>query len=332
MESAWDNSSYYLHKIDRYDYKGSTDKECNLSLLEFCNMLKAVKGRRSRLVFHAQGSLPYLILALFVNWLHPLKWTIIYDVHDLHEKNIEHSIYRKIRYSFIRYYILLFAEYLVFQVDAISKITVSKGLSELISQRYGCSSPAVVYNLGGGDILPINQCRERHYNFVYFGGRNRVPVNLLKTMKEYEIELHLYGRDITVEWLDECVGFRNPQKVKAFGPYDPDDLSFLLSYKALLIYEPANTSNNFKYSMPNKFFQALKNGLVIVISSNFAEMFNEMVESLPDSFYVVESQDDLKEIDHRMTMMRNLPDLEKRQRWLEEKLESSKQAYKLTAH
>ena len=48
------------------------------------------------------------------------------------------------------------------------------------------------------------------------------------------------------------------------------------NYNYLILYSPNNDSDNFKYSLPNKFFQAIGNGLSLIISSNFVEIRDKL--------------------------------------------------------
>ena len=168
MQTQWDTFSSFVHKVDVDTVSHGTIEEFNLSFFGFMKALEAAKCQASRLVFHAQGSLPFLIITLLLDCFRSKGFVITYDIHDLHEKSREKGVYRTIRYSFFRYYLLLFAEYIVCKHKAVSTITVSKGLANLVSDRYRCRAPRIVYNLGVTEFVDADNFHQRHQNFVYF--------------------------------------------------------------------------------------------------------------------------------------------------------------------
>lgn len=198
------------------------------------------------------------------------KSNIVYDIHDLHEWDVNDAKFSK---NTIRFYILGALERAAFKIKEIKKLTVSQGISEVIAREYGVNPPIVVRNISIIQNENKKPIETRINNaVVFFGTRERVPFKIINELKKFNIELHLYGKNITKEWLKKLLPENDLENVKFFGEYDPNNLEFLDAYKAMIIFAPENKTLNFKYSLPNKLFQALERGVAVVISENFEEM------------------------------------------------------------
>lgn len=288
MQSSWDIESIFIHRprvvIKNYD-----------QYLNFKNIVKlAVKNKKnSVIVFHAQSSLPYLIIFLLTTIIfRQNKFSITYDIHDLHENSKESDFIKVVRYEIGRYYILKLFEKIVFKVKSIKKITVSTGLSKIMASKYSADNPCVVRNIaltsGAKNIFGKH---EHDKALLFFGTTERVPLELVPKIYEVGMELHLFGRGITENWLRGRVLDKYLDSVKVFGAYSPDKLEFLDHYNLLLIYAPNNLSLNFRYSLPNKLFQALERGVSVLVSKNFEEIL-ALFEDVPGAVGIL-NEDDL---------------------------------------
>ncbi len=274
MQSNWTVNNTFIHRS--LSYKGLSVR------LGFFNIFKVAIGlsKEDVLVFHAQSSLPYLLFCKFVCILFFKNSSLVYDMHDLHELGNERSIYSR-----VRYFILLWLEYIVFKIDSIKKITVSNGLSEVVSVKYRAEKPRVVYNCSFEIVDNIKPVSERGNNVLFFGTQERFPLGLLDVLQDNNMKLDFYGRGVSYEWLRKINKNYDERLVNIYGEYSPDSLSFVSDYKVALNFFPKNDSLNFKYSLPNKLFQAIAMGATVVVSENF----NEMIELFSDVQYAVVS-------------------------------------------
>lgn len=274
MQSKWDQKSSFVHRGAIIVENG----DATLGLVSLYKILRVCKAGDT-FVFHSQSSLPYLIAAYLASLFFGKLIKYVYDIHDLHESSATAGVFSR---DNVRYLILGIFEYLVFRVHRIRKITVSIGLAIEMAKRYKCSRPSVVYNISSSNL----QQRQRNQldvkkPVVFFGTAERVPISLLPKLESSSFGLHIYGRGITIEWVKEVAGLKESKNIATFGEYNPKDMSFLQSYDYLLIYAPENYSLNFRYSMPNKLFQALAAGLTVLVSDNFHEMLSSFSDVTP---------------------------------------------------
>ncbi|MDZ4190366.1 MAG: hypothetical protein U1D25_19955 [Hydrogenophaga sp.] len=255
---------------NKFVHRGSLKQNGDKYLSIYSLLQSIIKYRKEAyFIFHGQSSLPYLFLAwVFIRGLNMSAIKLTYDVHDLHEKPKKED--GNVR-SLIRFYIFYYIEKYIFSRNRIKKITVSVGLANEMQKIYGSSKPTIVYNVSGM-MRPSNTCVKLNNSLLYFGTAGRFPFLLLDAIQASGIDLHVYGRGMNSEWMISEGYAKYVDNVTFFGAYSPDDLSFIHRYKCLVIYAPNDISLNFKYSMPNKLFQALGSGLSVVVSSNFSEM------------------------------------------------------------
>lgn len=274
MQSGWVANNYYIHKAKFYNNLSSK--------LGFFSLFKVVLGLNEDdvLIFHAQSSLPYLLFSKLICFLFFKKNILIYDIHDLHE----HSNYRSV-YAKFRYHVLLWFEFFACKIKSIRKMTVSNGLSKTISSKYKVEEPVIVYNCSVEAFNHIKPLEDRSENILFFGTKERFPVDLLDVIKDSNMKLSFYGRGVSYEWLGKINKRYDKSIVNIYGEYSPDKLNFVGDYKISLNFFPGNNSLNFKYSLPNKLFQAIAMGTTVVVSKNF----HEMIELFSDVNYAVVS-------------------------------------------
>tara|TARA_R110001599_G_scaffold68408_9_gene192724 strand:- start:4928 stop:5893 length:966 start_codon:yes stop_codon:yes gene_type:complete len=280
MQSAWVGDNVYIHK---------TACRTNFSFkLSFYNIFWIILGLKEEdaLIYHAQSSLPYLVFSKIFCFFLIKKNIFVYDVHDLHEDSNDESLYVKLRYL-----IFLWLEFFIFKIRSIRKMTVSRGLSCVISSKYRVEEPVVVYNCSVECADYINALNDRSESILFFGTKERFPIALLDVIQDSDMTLSFYGRGVNYEWLSEINKCYDRSLVNIYGEYSPDNLNFVSEYKVALNFFPENNSLNFKYSLPNKLFQAIGMGTTVIVSENFHEMidlFSEIkyavVSATEDSF------------------------------------------------
>lgn len=335
MQTKWDAKSIFFHPlhskpkiVDKFN--GISEKRLSLF-----SLFKKIIGEKenAKFVFHAQSSLPYLIpVFLFSVLLNSKNHTFVYDVHDLHERSNFKKVLDKIRYDIIRYRILGLMEWFVFKFKKVNKITVSKGLSSILAKRYNSPPPSLVYNISvniprkGKDKKIAKKYSDE--DLLFFGTNKRVPLSLIPDIYKENLRLHMYGYNITSEWLDDKIGTPDKYCVKLHGGYLPDEMKFLSRYKILLLYSPDSTSINFKISMPNKIFQALYSGLSVIISENFKEI-EHTFSDIPGAVIVHDKEKNIKQTINELKAERYGNYQEKILSKLDGIIEDSKQNYLL---
>lgn len=261
MQSNWVGSNVYVHKSNSYR---KIDKELN-----FKNIFKVVLNLRKNdvMLFHAQSSLIYHAFALFVARLLFKNINTIYDIHDLNECSTRSSVYLKAR--FLLMHVL---EVIIIKYNKVQVITVSEGLARIIQERFSVEQPIVIYNCSFNTTAEVNPISSRLNRPLFFGTAERFPFQILPKLHAENIELDFYGRGITDDLFKEkeCEDYKS--RVRDFGEYTPDNLDFINSYMVSLNYSPNYLSLNFKYSLPNKLFQAIYSGCTVLVSENFHEM------------------------------------------------------------
>lgn len=269
MQSKWDRDFSYVHRPTDALLDGDTR-------LSFRSIAKMAISRRKNcaFIFHAQASLPYLIVFWLLSTVfRRANRNLVYDIHDLHERENWTFTLKSMKSSLVRYYAFSLLEKIVFTIAKIKKITVSEGLAVTMATRYKAQKPLVVYNVSLANFSSIDVVEKKPSGvLLYFGTTERVPLELIPEIYESGCELHIYGRGITRDWLRERIPENLLSCVRIFGKYHPLDLTFIQSYMTTIIYSPNVETLNFKYSMPNKFFQALQAGASVLASSNFFEM------------------------------------------------------------
>lgn len=288
MQSGWANPVHYIHRP-------TSSLDINDEKLSLHSITKiAFKSKdQDAFIFHAQSSLPYLLTFYLITRAIIRKPKIVYDIHDLHEKEYFSDILKYIRYRLFRYRILHLMEALSLKIVN-RRMTVSDGLADTISKRYKTSPPKLVLNANpNGSSRPENKTLKDKRPLVFFGTSGRFPFQLIDTLENEEIELDVWGRGMSSQWLFENTK-KHYKNIKFFGEFSPNDLSFLKNYEALLLYYPDGRSDNYIYSLPNKFFQALDNGLSLLISNNFLEIKHQL-DCILGSYAVIKEKTKIRD-------------------------------------
>lgn len=261
MQSRWAGDYIFVHKSSTDDYR----KNKKIGFIVLLKLSWAT-SKNDAFVFHAQSSLPYLLFFYVCAKIMRSKARIVYDIHDLHEWL---PSYRILSRSGFRFFILQMLEHFSFLLHGINKITVSNGLAQLMAGKYNKSLPIVVRNTSGHASL-FKPTHRKKNTIVYFGIKEHAPVRVMRKLISSGVDIHLYGRGMTADWLNEVFG-QSIERVKVFDDFDPNDLSFLGYYKVLILY-PSEKKLNYRYAMPNKLFQAIDHGLSAVVSDCFEEI------------------------------------------------------------
>lgn len=297
LQSDWEGrSSGFIH-IPKIARERGERPEYDYGLISIIRVLKAAAADQSlSLVFHAQSSLPLLLGIYCLRWFvrGGRRAIFVYDIHDLHEHEPYHSTFERVRYGILRYYPLRWLERWALSRPNIQVLTVSDGLADTIVEWYGCTRPTVVHSA----MRPQRSAAElgttpRHPKaLLFFGTAERLPFELIEDVGRAGLELHLYGRFGGREGLEYKLDKKLPEHVRVFGEYSPEDLDFISRYKFLLIFKPEDRRANFRYSLPNKFFQSLGYGTSLILSANFEEMA-KIACAVPGACSVLHDRKDL---------------------------------------
>ena len=111
MQSRWDSAFSFIH------LSSNAYTEPHLKL-EWKNLFSVAfrMGEKDCMVFHAQSSLPYLLLAFLVKNIFFLKGRYVYDIHDYHELSPKTKILSR---EFFRYIVFFVFEYIIFKFKKI---------------------------------------------------------------------------------------------------------------------------------------------------------------------------------------------------------------------
>lgn len=276
MQCYWYSNSIVLHK-GRRPAKGI--KVFKLTLL---GVVKAAIAGRNVFVVHEQGALWYLWVARIISFLAKNKNVFVFDIHDI----LERVTWRKVGfYYFIKNRVNLILERLTLRDSAIRLVTVSAGLSNLYYLRCG-RMPSVVRNVPSPIDLKDNGSIRKDINnlkepFVYFGFASRFPFKLLPIVDALGERIFYYGPNIgdSKNFVDsmrldsEFHELLNSHRdlIVERGEFVQEELKGILGrHRFLLICDNENT-DNIKWSLPNKIFQALAAGLKVVACGNFEE-------------------------------------------------------------
>lgn len=273
-------SSRILSQIYLYPY----DSEV-LYLDGFFKSIKfLLKLRNQNIIFHQQASLMVMLVAIFFNYFLKNKNNIIYDMHDLVIFDYA-GIYMRLRACFI--YLL---ERIV-MLSNVKVITVSYGLAKIIKKRYN-KEALIVYNFPGNYTgqSSVNNVGKFDLDFIrpcYFGiiDEKRIPFNIFdKISKILKREIDVYGYVSPVSKFS----FNDVDFLSYKGRFNPKDMRFLKSYNLLIFVTDKELNLNYKYCMPNKIFQAVENGLDLLVSDFFEEIISTFNEAIEPNFIATE--------------------------------------------
>lgn len=265
-------SSRILSQIDIAPY----DSEV-LYLDDFFKSIKfLLKLRNQNIIFHQQASLMVMIMIIVFNSFLKNKNNIIYDVHDLVIFDYA-GIYMRLRACFI--YLL---ERIV-MLSNVKVITVSYGLAKIIKERYN-KEALIVYNFPENYTgqSSVNNSEKVGLDFIrpcYFGiiDEKRIPLNIFdKISKIIKRKVDIYGYVSPISKFS----FNEAEYLSYKGRFNPNDMKFLKNYNLLIFVTDKELNLNYKYCMPNKVFQAVENGLDLLVSDFFEEIlltFNDTI-------------------------------------------------------
>jgi hypothetical protein len=302
LQASWEDEAAFIHLTENATLRGSVTKSLKLTFLSIVNLVRCCPAnQRASLVFHSQSSLPYLSVALLSKKiLMKPNVQLIYDMHDLHVRGSNQNLWHKLRYDVFRHYLIAAFEVMVFKTSSIRKMTVSDGLARIVAERYGIKKPTIVRSVLNPKFFPGGEISEDAASeakfrrvLLYFGQKERAPDRgTVRALLAKGIELHIYGRDITDLARDYNGVSRVPGQLKLFGEYIPHNLNFLQGYSFLFLWHPELNGENYRYSLPNKLFQALAGGLSLIVSKNFLEII-DVLKNLQGSVQVLENLEDL---------------------------------------
>ncbi len=298
MQSEWDQNCNFLHRKNNPNYHENTNDK-KLSLFSIISFLLREKKENTLLIFHCQSSLPYLMISFIAKKLMNMSsLSLIYDIHDLHEydrneKGLIANLKAKIRYQVFR-----ILERSLVKKNDINVMTVSEGIAEHYMNKFNIIKPNVVRNIGT-ESYSANENTEniRHKkDIVFFGRAGRIPFEIFQTCIDQSINLHLWGRGIEEAVEDYCKISRcKKSDIIINGAYEPNDLRFLDKFRYLILYKPNDLKLNYKFSLPNKLFQAISHGLSIIVSPNFTEIIDSFGH-IPGAIIILNNQEKLEEL------------------------------------
>ena len=298
MQSEWDQETFLVHLRENHDDK-TDDCERKLTFLSLLIYLYSNRKNKVSFIFHCQSSLPYLVLSFYFKKIFKLDgFQLIYDIHDLHEIDINgRGIIANIK-GYLRYYVFLYLENILVKKVCIKIMTVSNGIAKYYEKKHNINNPIVVRNVGNNiNASEFFSDKERYEkDLLFFGKPERIPFEIFQACNDQDINIHLYGKGVkdAVEVFHNSLGNRL-NNINSHGPYEPNDLEFLKNYRYLLLYKPNDLRLNYKYSLPNKFFQAISYGISIVVSPNFNEMI-DLFGHIPGAIVVVDNEKDLNSL------------------------------------
>jgi hypothetical protein len=301
LQASWDAQPVFIH-CEKKAPRKQGNQNVPAKKLSYLTIIRALLDDSSDqtpiFVFHAQSSLPYLVFARWICLLIAKRSPImVYDMHDLHEKRQHYPTqWQHLRYGWLRHGILQALERIAFKDSRVRKITVSTGLAKVVSERYRFPEPTVVRSVPPTtwSAKDLSEKSLANNALLYFGTPNHLPVELFDRIPESGYELHFYGRGITPSLLTGICSAGTLSSFQCFGPYSPDDLSFLLEYRYLVLYRPHDRSTNYRFSLPNKLFQGMNAGLSFIVSENFEEL-TETLKNVPGSVFVLKEGGSIKE-------------------------------------
>ena len=189
----------------------------------------------------------------------------MYDIHDLNVIN------NSFNYKFIRSIIFYFIEFLILKIFKIRAITVSSGLSGIITKRYNINEISIVRNISVSlDEIEIDYTK-RNKKVLYFGNFDRLNDKFFRGIIKNNLEIDLYGKFQSENMSKKLKKILDNDNVKYLGEYNPNDLSFIKNYE-FIYYNIDPYDINYKFAGPNKFFQALSHGLILIIPKGYEEM------------------------------------------------------------
>jgi hypothetical protein len=330
MQSSWDIMPYFLHRKDFRKNNATNIKDEELGFLSASHLFFEMRQSNTAFVFHAQSSLPYLLMAIIIKFFfNGEKIKLIYDIHDIHALDSNSNQFLSRLRSNLRYYTFSLFESLVFLFPSVQKLTVSEGLASIYSKKKDQNSITVVRSIPSINSRVIHSDKERYDDtLIYFGTFERVPYELINVCVNQKINLHFKGRGIREKFDENSNEFPiyNQKCVDIMGDYEPNNLNFLLKYRYLVLYKPNSKCLNYKYSLPNKLFQAMYYGLSVIISPNFTEII-DLLGHIPGAIVIVDDKNKLRDLINKNNKLRTEEFFDLYQKTYYELQEKSKTSY-----
>lgn len=292
MQAGLDANPVFVHRPEQYAENQSAQamiSSIRLSYWSLLNIFYKERDTGATFIFHAQSSLPYLLTCVFFTYLmRSKKVQLIYDIHDLHEVKWLASIWHRFRYSLIRGGLLGLMERIVFQLSSIKKMTVSNGLARMMAEKYAAEKPSLVRNISYFNEELDLSTKNFENRLVYFGQKDRAPMQeFLDSVIKNQLSIHLHGRGVPeLNGGQHMFSRFGESSIQYYGAYSPDDLSFLREYDVLILWRPDDCSLNYRFSLPNKVFQAMWFGMSVIVSENFEEI-SELFKDVSGAVYIL---------------------------------------------
>ncbi|GEM_PF-4122979 len=292
MQRNWDSGKViFICRNGNFTATNARKWGVHFRELSLWNLLKSIDQNTTRIVFHAQASLPYLIISLLLIRLKKWKVELVYDIHDMHEQ--QHGSIK----VWVRWLILGAAELLVLCLFKIRAITVSESIAKEIARRYKCAQPDVCLNVSPNQKSPESHKLLSEPRIVYFGnfGRfheYRISSQTLETLEREKVSIDFHGH-IDPEYQNKLAGYAERGVIRLHGEYRPEDLSFLYNYNFAILDYASSPSCNVRFCLPNKIFQALGHGLTVLVSPNL-EQARQLFAKVP--FAVVQLPPNYKKV------------------------------------
>lgn len=272
MQSKWDQKSVFVH-VSTSDQENAY----RLSVRQIAQLAKEAH-MADRFVFHAQSSLPYLIISVLLGLVK--RKQAVYDIHDLN------VIPKELSYMKVRALTMYLLEYFTLKVFKISSITVSKGLAILMARRYKVTRPKVVRNISVDLPERVSAKITTEKKMVYFGTFDRLPNEFFDQLKREKLSIDIFGRFNNASPTPSMQNAIESGMVNYQGEYNPKAMDFLKDYSHLY-YNIVPPDANYQFAGPNKFFQALTYGLTLLIPKGYREL-TYLLDGIPGAFKVLE--------------------------------------------
>lgn len=288
MQCRWDMSPLVLHRGPKLE------EPVPALPLNLINIWSKTKGQEIKVLIHEQGALIYLLLIKLISVIRRHRIELIYDIHDIMEPlALEGNSF----FSFMKNRTNLYLEKIAMRFMKIRSITVSQGLSEYYEMQG--SKPNVVRNIPEVKVDIYRGQSGFTYGdskFCYFGYLSRFPFEILDELEATSQKIDQYGpkfdtlKNIDLRTTNGQSAYhvldRYRNVVREHLEFTQSSMDFLRAYDFLIISMNEQT-DNLRYSLPNKVFQALANGLRVIAFGDFVEL-KSFLSGFPDRVKVQE--------------------------------------------
>ena len=310
MQSRWDNKSFFIQSNKYPGYE-------NIIFLNYRNVLMIANslGPKDNIIFHSQSSLPFLIFVILFSKTNTKQ--LLYDIHDLN------VIKNEWNYSKIRGFIMHALEYFVLKIMRVQSMIVSKGLAIIVQRRFKVKRPLVVRNISAKFPKNLPLRISTLNRGVYFGTFDRLDDSFFEKLYQGNHRIDIYGRFNHGKPSKIMTNAINDGLVNNCGEYYPEKMNFLNNYD-FLYYNIRPYDINYRFAAPNKFFQALAYGLVLLTPPGYSELAC-VLNKQPGLHFIL--QNNLSESLHQHSI-RNLKTIKNVENLLRKLLKESEKNYK----